>query len=334
MPIVNSADFVIANLESCWDGDGRLTPIGEKTHIATTLATANLLKELGISAVSTANNHSFDYGVEGWQKLKTACESNQIQVFGGGDPSVARKPAIVEKNGVSVALLGYADPDCGAIFADNEQNGAAKFSLENASEDIKKAKQNGHRVVVNIHWGEERIFLPSPRLRNWARELEAAGADLIIGHHPHVLQGAERINNTWVFYSLGNFFMGNIIDGGVLKTKYISPNFVNAAPLFEFSSSGIELVNVFGMRNTSQQFRTIPADKFNRLWNRRCMTFNSDDYDKEFFRHQDLMWRYYIPVRYRLMCEPFALLKRLNITRLKRLLGLGRSPWKNDSDAV
>jgi hypothetical protein len=330
-PITESTDYTIANLESCWNDNGRLDPVGRKTHIATQLSSIEILEAIGISAVSSANNHSFDFGHEGWMRLKEECETKNIQVFGAGDQTEGRQPAIFESGTTRVAILGYAAPDCGAIFSSPNTQGAAIFEIESAAEDILKAKQTGCHVVVCIHWGEERINQPSPLQRLWAKQIIEAGADLIIGHHAHVMQGAEQIDGKWVFYSLGNFFMGNIYEEGKLKTKYVSPNFVNAAPLFEFSKNGIELKHVFGMRNTSRGFKMIPAKRFQNVWKKRCSVFGVDNYQDSFTKHQDFMWRFYIPFRYRLMAEPLKLLKRLNFARLKRLAGIGESPWKDHS---
>jgi poly-gamma-glutamate synthesis protein (capsule biosynthesis protein) len=113
---------------------------------------------------------------------------------------------IIEKKGRKVGFLGYFGG--GDFAASGDRAGFAPRYARFIVEDVKKLKKSVDYVVVNFHWGVERAALPDDWQVTLARRVVDAGADLIIGHHPHVLQGIERYNGSVIAYSLGNFVFG------------------------------------------------------------------------------------------------------------------------------
>ncbi|HEX9371037.1 MAG TPA: CapA family protein, partial [Roseiflexaceae bacterium] len=164
----------------------------------------------GFRALSLANNHALDAGPAGLQDAAGALAAAGVAPLGAGpDAETARKPLIVDSNGLRVALLAFnavADPE----DQPGEGRGWGRAWLDDAAlAAVGQARTDAGVVVVLVHWGREYAAQPSDLQRAWARRLVAAGADLVVGAHPHVLQPIETIaeggRSGVVAYSLGNF---------------------------------------------------------------------------------------------------------------------------------
>ena len=160
-------------------------------------------------AVSLANNHSGDFGKAAFAEQLALMDTAGLPYFGGGrDATAAHAPWIVERNGVRIALLGYVEFKPRSFEADASRPGVAwSGEDDDVIEDIIAARRV-HRadiVIPFMHWGWEDEPDPSPRLRAFARRMIDAGADLVVGGHPHVTQGAEYYRGKPIIYSLGNF---------------------------------------------------------------------------------------------------------------------------------
>ncbi|MCA1685567.1 MAG: CapA family protein, partial [Planctomycetia bacterium] len=165
-------------------------------------------------AVSLANNHTGDFGhaalIETLYRLNRA----GIPAFGAGlDRNEAHAPLIIETNGVKVALLGYNEFRPYFFEAGPTTPGCA-WSLDEPQvvADIKAARPKADVVITFMHWGEEYILHPNDRQKAMARTMIDAGADVVIGNHPHVVQGAEYYKGKLIVYSLGNFVFDEYID--------------------------------------------------------------------------------------------------------------------------
>lgn len=170
-----------------------------------------VLKSAGFNAVCLANNHSMDYGWEALSESITHLARAGILCFGAGhNAKAARKPAIVNVRGRAIALLGYCDVYVGIpLYAGDNNPGVAPLDIRAVEEDIAAARQVADDVVVSVHSGTEYIRFPHPSQRETAEAILRAGAALVIGHHPHVLQGAERFGNGAAFFSLGNLIFAD-----------------------------------------------------------------------------------------------------------------------------
>lgn len=152
---------------------------------------AQILTLGGIESVNLANNHSFDYLQKGYDDTIATLEQNKIGYFGYDNQYVATV------KGVKIGVLGYEGwddtPETRAIVDTN----------------IKKLRDEGVQIiVVHFHWGNERQYVPNASQQSLAHYTIDSGADLILGHHPHVLQGIEEYKGKFIVYSLGNFMFG------------------------------------------------------------------------------------------------------------------------------
>jgi poly-gamma-glutamate synthesis protein (capsule biosynthesis protein) len=161
----------------------------------------------GISIVNCANNHTADFGVEGILETIQQLDSAGIQHMGiGRNLSEARKPVILHVNGIRIGFLGYGGE--GTFIASRTQPGTTSRSRWLIVEDIKRLRPRVDFIIINIHWGEELEIEPDSNQIALAHRMIEGGADLIVGHHPHVLQGIERYHGKIIAYSLGNFVFG------------------------------------------------------------------------------------------------------------------------------
>jgi poly-gamma-glutamate synthesis protein (capsule biosynthesis protein) len=207
-PLFRNADLVFGNLET------PVAPIMGKPGVPYVFnAPADLpqdLKRSGFTILSTANNHSYDQGALGLLETQTRLEVDGLISIGSGkDRSRAMTPRILERHGIRIAFLAWTD-----IFNLNyNRNGQGpwvnKLDEREACEAVRAARQQADVVVVSLHWGVEDHHVPTQHQREVAAKLFAAGADLILGHHPHVLQPMEMQeqdgHHVAVAYSLGNF---------------------------------------------------------------------------------------------------------------------------------
>jgi len=142
-----------------------------------------------------------DLGVEGFNKtLKVLNEKNLT--FIGANNKPGRNYAILEKEGIRLGFLGYC-ASCSSL----PEKGVwiNRIKLADIIRDIEAITPQCEFVIISLHWGTENVFYPSPKQINLAHKLIDSGATLILGHHPHVIQGVEEYKNGLVVYSLGNF---------------------------------------------------------------------------------------------------------------------------------
>lgn len=174
----------------------------------------------GITAVNLANNHSMDFGLEGLRETQRALAGAGLASFGAGqDEASAREGALIERRELRVGLLGYAylgpnplDPP--TIWAAGRRPGAAGHPrdltgvLRMVAEDVARLRARADVLVVSFHWGTEGRHYPEEYQVALGRRAIDEGAQVVLGHHPHVLQGIEAYRNGIIAYSLGNFVFG------------------------------------------------------------------------------------------------------------------------------
>ena len=172
---------------------------------------APVLRAAGFDVVSLANNHAMDYGWEGLAETLRHLQSVGIKYVGAGaNIDEARKPLHVRVKGIRIAILAYCDvPTSSPLYAGENCPGVAPMRRAFILGDIAGARQKCDVIIVCMHWGQENIDSPAPKYRQIGREMIAAGANIIVGHHPHVLQGIERVGAGVIAYSLGNFTFSN-----------------------------------------------------------------------------------------------------------------------------
>lgn len=205
--LLGQADIAAANLETPVTRRGE--PEEGKMYVYRSHPDAlPSFKEAGFDLVTLANNHILDYGVTGLSDtLKHLDEQGIHRVGAGMDEEEAYRPVIIEKNGIRTGFVGLSRVvPKGEWKAGPDHPGVAEtYGYERALEAIRKAREQADLVVVLVHWGDERQEKPNRHQIHAAHAYIDAGADLVVGSHPHVLQGLEYYEGKWIAYSLGNF---------------------------------------------------------------------------------------------------------------------------------
>lgn len=205
--ILDSADLRIGNLECVVATSGE--PEDKNYTFRAHPRTLVTLKR-HFDAVSLANNHSGDFGRPAFAEMLDLLDKQGILHFGGGrNLREAHVPLIVERHGLRIALLGYDEFLPRNFEADYDAPGVAWSEDEQVIDDIRNARALHHAdlVIPFMHWGWERERAANARQRRLARIMIDAGADAVIGGHPHVTQDIEYYKGKPVIYSLGNFLM-------------------------------------------------------------------------------------------------------------------------------
>jgi poly-gamma-glutamate synthesis protein (capsule biosynthesis protein) len=202
--IVKPADLVIGNLECAITKAGHA--VDKPYTFKGTRAALGLLKQ-HFAAVSLANNHSGDWGKAGFASELSLLRDAGIRWFGGGASiDEARRPLVLETGGRRIALLGYNDFPPRDFAAGPHTPGTAWLVEKEVIQDVRAARADGaDLVILFLHWGEELEEEPTPEQRALAGRLIDAGADAVIGSHPHVMQPVEWHRGKPIVYSLGNF---------------------------------------------------------------------------------------------------------------------------------
>lgn len=209
--ILRGADITFVNLESPLTDGGE--PADKDFVFRGPPVAAVGLASAGIDIVTLANNHVFDYGLTGLHDTWAALEAAEIpQTGSGNNVAEARSAAVLTVNGLRIAFLGYvntpADSVSGFVVEDTKATattpGVAWLSPQVIAEDVAKAKQEADLVVVAFQAGVEYTEAPIALQTDSAHAAIDAGASVVFGHHPHVLQGIETYNGGVIIYSLGN----------------------------------------------------------------------------------------------------------------------------------
>lgn len=202
--LMSSAELTVINLESPITASGsHLVKTGSFSFNADPKAIAGL-KSAGVDIVSLANNHILNQGAKGISDTRRTLADNQIAFAGAGlNESAAREPVIKEINQIKFGFLSYAYPDDSSV-ATTKTPGLANMDIKKMADDISKLKTQADVIIVLMHAGTEYKNSPNLQQQNFARAAIDAGADLVVGHHPHWVQSVEVYKNKPILYSLGN----------------------------------------------------------------------------------------------------------------------------------
>ena len=204
-PFITSADFSIVNLEAPVIKDNP-TPIRKDGPcLGIHASTISVLKDAGFSIVALANNHFFDQGQKGVESTINECNSLNIRVVGGGKTALeAQKPLLLEKGGKRFAIINACEHEFS--IADNDHGGSNPLDFINMQKDITTVRNIVDYVVLILHGGVEQYHYPTPRMKRWYRHFIDLGADAVINHHQHCINGYEVYKGKPIFYGLGNFY--------------------------------------------------------------------------------------------------------------------------------
>ncbi|WP_096190335.1 CapA family protein [Evansella halocellulosilytica] len=238
---ISELDFAMANQESIPGG----SQIGLSTYPLFNSPTeiADDLQAVGFNLLSMANNHSLDAGLEGIYSAIEHLNDIDMPYVGVYESEDDRnEQRIFDVNGIDFGVLSYTYGTNGIPIPPGHEYSVALLEKDKMIKDVQELKNETDVVVVHAHWGDEYARTPNQQQTTLARELVEAGADVIFGHHPHVLQPIEWIEGEQgrkgiVFYSLGNFLSGQDFEytdiGGIGR--------VNVKKVVENGDTKIEL---------------------------------------------------------------------------------------------
>ncbi len=204
LPSIQAADLAVVNVE-CVLSDGGLQPIvKDGVCLSVPTNTVGGLSDIPFHLACLANNHIFDYGLEGLRTTRALLEARHIQTVGAGlNSEEAEQPRFCLIDDVRVAVVNVAEGE--EARSTDGGPGAAGLDVPRLQAQLSLLRQQVDVVVAIAHAGREHLPVPPPHIRRIYRTLVDAGAQLVVGHHPHVAQGIELYKSTPIVYSLGNF---------------------------------------------------------------------------------------------------------------------------------
>lgn len=200
-------DLTILNLETPVTKGGQAAKNKQFVFKSSPKALASMEKA-GVDAVNLANNHILDHGISGLRDTIKYLNQYKILHAGAGNNSQdAYAPAYIERKGIRIALFGFSRvmPEPSWAAGKTQAGVASVYQPDLAIKAIKAARKKADVVLVVAHWGKERTTVLEKHQKDLAHSFIDAGADLVVGGHPHVLQGLEKYKGKWIAYSTGNF---------------------------------------------------------------------------------------------------------------------------------
>lgn len=264
-PMLKSPDLLIANQESI--------PGGEKLGISSyptfnsPYEIVDTIIDAGVDMVTCANNHSLDKGEAGILSAIGYFDSKGLPYTGiYKTPEDKADIRIVTVNGIRFAVLAYAEHFNGIPVPAGKEYLISIIDKSQVLSDIKRAKTEADVVVLALHWGDEYVRHPNNKQKSLAKEFIQNGADIIFGHHPHVLQPMEVIEKNdgstgLVIYSLGNFLSAqkwDYKDIGGMAEILVEMEFLNGSRKISFNK--IQFHPTFTASKGTKDYHVYPLD--------------------------------------------------------------------------
>lgn len=204
--LTKTGDIVFGNLETpLINGPAVLT---DELFFRADPRSVEGLSAGGFTVISLANNHMKNKGTDGIVSTVEALDTAKIAHVGAGlNAAEASRPVVIAKNGIRFGFLAYVDPGItpASYRATETQSGSPFMEVAAMAQDVAQLKTSADVIIVSMHAGVEYADQPSARQKEFARAAITAGASLVIGHHPHVVQPLEQYRGGYILYSLGNF---------------------------------------------------------------------------------------------------------------------------------
>lgn len=265
-PFLKKPDLLIANQESI--PGGKELGISGYPRFNSPYEIVDALQDAGVDFVTTANNHSLDKGEEGILNAIHYYEKKNMDYTGTYKNSEDKaRMRVVNVRGIRFAILAYSEHFNGLRAPAGKEYLVSELEKNKVLSDIQKAKKDADVVVLALHWGDEYVREPNKKQKRLANEFIYHGADIILGHHPHVLQPMEILNQKdgkkgIVIYSLGNFLSRQEMNyrdiGGMIEIT------VKKAGIPGNTESTIEKVNfypTFTVNEGKKNYRVYPIDQ-------------------------------------------------------------------------
>lgn len=224
---IESADYAFVNLESVFTHRNEKYP-GQLFWIKSDPSTLEAIKRTGYDIVSLGNNHTLDYGIDGMLDSISHVEQTGLQYIGvGRNEAEAYQAKEVMLKGKKFKFLSIVRfmPDSAWVAQGDKPGVAGGYDLNVVTKTVQQQKGDADYLIVYMHWGVEKTNKPAAYQKEYVAKMVEAGADVIVGSHPHWLQGFEYYKDVPVAYSLGNFLFPDYVSGhsaetGVLKVTF------------------------------------------------------------------------------------------------------------------
>ncbi len=246
--ILKGKDILFGNLETVLSNRGK---VAEKAVVLYTSPDKVVwLKDAGFDILSIANNHIMDLGVEGFNETLDVLNQNNLNFIGCSNHKFNQSYAVIEVNNTTIGFLGYYE---GGF--NTPQNGVLVNGMneDDIIKDIRNLKSQCDAIIISLHWGIENVFYPSPKQIDFAHKLIDSGATIIMGHHPHVIQGIEKYKEGLIAYSLGNFQFDPSIS--------YSPNNQSFILSIELTKEGLEDYDIIPVKIDDDLVPYVPAEE-------------------------------------------------------------------------
>lgn len=261
-----NSDFSMINLEAPLCEDGLRSDSFSGGGLKADPKIAPFIKSLGVNAVGLANNHIRDFREAGVSEtMQSLTQSRVLHTGAGMNLADAQRPISVDIRGLRIGIWALAEKELNV--ASETSAGSAWFRPETDVDRIRTLKEQFDFLVVFLHAGHEFISTPSPRIRDACRSFIDAGADVIVAHHPHVVQGVEKYRNGLIAYSLGNLVFDSPYvsryahtDSGYMLRLSISKHCIREAEIIPYRLRE----NIMVTSLDEAEFREF-TDKFNEL---------------------------------------------------------------------
>lgn len=274
-PVFNESDYVSGNFENpiLLRKEDEYEKLDKSIHLFTRSESVDAIKNAGFSVLNLANNHMMDYGPEALDEtISTLNKANIPHVGAGRNVEEAVDIEYSNYDGQRVATIGFTDVLVKGFSAHKYTAGVARATPENIVPTVQLAKKNADLVIVNVHWGIEYNKKPSKRQISMAHAISDVGADIIVGHHPHVLSDIELYKGSVIFYSLGNF----IFDQGWTRTKD------SAIAQYHIDQDGKKSIEIIPLRiKEAQPYITKNPYYRNKIFKQLTGKLSKNDYTKK-----------------------------------------------------
>ncbi len=223
--LMNSMDIMWINNEFCYSDRGTPMP-GKAWTFRSKPENVSILKDLGVDIVGLANNHIFDYGKDAFMDTLTTLKKAGIPYVGAGkNTAEASSPVYLEVGGLRIAYVAASRAEKYILTPEAGENTPGVLRCYDTArfvQSIKEARANADYVVALPHWGTERSTVLEKAQTSSGHEYIDAGADIVIGAHPHCLQGMEYYKGHPIIYSLGNFWFDEFPEDTMLLEVSLS----------------------------------------------------------------------------------------------------------------
>lgn len=230
-----SSDVIVGNLETSLSAKGE--PMKDKEYtFRSSPALVPYLKKYNFTLLGIANNHILDYGPEAFIDTLKLLKENGISYGGGGyNKQEASNGAVIEKKGLKIGLLAFTGVTPSVDWYAGAKKpgilGGYKVHEKEVLEAVKNLEGKCDLLIVSLHWGKEGSTVVRKQETELAHLLIDSGVDVIVGHHPHVVQGIEMYKGKPIFYSLGNFFFTTSRSEICNKTMLMTARYNNKGEL-------------------------------------------------------------------------------------------------------